>query len=139
MRVRDSSLSPLKSLSIADASWAGPTFMKEKHLKRSLAIRCDWKISPVISWELEQILGSPGEVLFLMVKISKMGLVAEHRCVPGATVNGKSCFQICTAGPRRGFKTMQLDLFPQSFACLANILSLCSSFKEGGSKAGEMP
>lgn len=65
MRVRDSSLSPLKSLSIADASWAGPTFMKEKHSKRSLAIRCDWKISPVISWELEQILGSPGEVHFL--------------------------------------------------------------------------
>lgn len=64
MCVRDSSLSPLKSLSTADASWAGPTFMKEKHSKRSLAVSCDWKISPVISWELEQILSSPGEACF---------------------------------------------------------------------------
>lgn len=30
---RDPSLSPLKSLRTADASWAGPTFMKEKIFK----------------------------------------------------------------------------------------------------------
>lgn len=59
--------------------------------------------------------------------------------MPGATVNEKSCLQMCTAGPRRGFKTIQLDLFPQDFACLANVLSLCGSWKEGGSKEGEMP
>lgn len=50
---RDSSPSPLKSLRAADAPRAGPTFMKEKRLKLSLAINWDWKINPVFPWELE--------------------------------------------------------------------------------------